>query len=282
VSNVQQARQALGRRLRELRRSAGLNGKQLARMLDWQATKVSKIEHGKQTPSREDILAWTAATGTDDQAELLIAQVRHLDEAYAEWRRQLRIGLQAIQRKFGELEASSRLIRNFEAAAIPGLLQTPAYARCILSQSVRVHQVARDLDEGVAARMERQGILYQPGRRFHFIITEAALRYRPGPPEVLMGQIERLLVSATLPSVALGVIPFETVYPKYPVHGFWIFDERLVAVETFAAELSLIQPEEIALYGKVFALMHEVAVYGRQAREVMTRVLEDLGPHPEQ
>ncbi|MEU4332988.1 Scr1 family TA system antitoxin-like transcriptional regulator, partial [Nonomuraea dietziae] len=136
MPNVQPAREALGRRLRELRTDAGLNGKEFAERLGWIATKVSKIEHGKQTPTEDDVRAWADATAAPaDQAKLLLAQVRHLNEEYAEWRRQLRIGLSARQAKFGEVEASSELVRNFEPAVIPGLLQTPAYARHIMAQS---------------------------------------------------------------------------------------------------------------------------------------------------
>ncbi|GAA3466461.1 helix-turn-helix domain-containing protein [Nonomuraea roseola] len=75
MPNVQPAREALGRRLRELRTGAGLNGKEFAERLGWIATKVSKIEHGKQTPTEEDVRAWADATAAPaDQAELLLAQ----------------------------------------------------------------------------------------------------------------------------------------------------------------------------------------------------------------
>ncbi|MFI7004439.1 helix-turn-helix domain-containing protein [Nocardia sp. NPDC050175] len=52
------ARRALGERLRELRRDAGLSGVALASAADWQGSKVSKIEHGRQTPTEADIHKW--------------------------------------------------------------------------------------------------------------------------------------------------------------------------------------------------------------------------------
>lgn len=276
MSTVRQAREALGARLRELRQAAGLNGKQLAEAAGWQATKISKIEHGKQTPSEADLRIWARICDAETHLPSLIAQLRSLELAYAEWRRQLRAGTVMRQRRIGELEAQAQLLRWFEPSTVPGLLQTPEYARSILSQVIEVHGVPADLDEGVRARMDRQAVLYRPGHRFHFILTEAAIRYRGCPVEVLMGQIERLIASATLPSVALGVIPFTALLRKSPVHAFVIYDQALVTVETFAAELSLIQPEEIALYGKIFDLMHRSAVYGRQARTILTRVLDEL------
>jgi transcriptional regulator with XRE-family HTH domain len=276
MPNPRQAREALGARLRELRKDAGMNGKQLAQRLAWQATKVSRIELGRQTPSEGDIREWASACGADEEQPSLVAQLRGLELAYAAWQRQLRSGTRDRQLQIAAIEAESDLIRAFEPATVPGLLQTREYARNIMAQSIAVHQVADDLDEGLQARMARQEVLYRPGHRFHFILTEATLRNLLCPPEVLMGQIDRLIASATLPNVALGVVPFTARLPKAPVHGFWLYDARLATVETFAAELSLTQPEEIELYGRIFALMQDVSVYGKAARALMTSVLDDL------
>lgn len=276
MPNPRQAREALGARLRELRKDAGLNGKQLAQACGWQATKVSRIELGNQTPSEDDVRAWLAAVSAGDQESSLIAQLRGLELAYAAWQRQLRTGTRDRQRQIAEIEAETELLQAFEPATVPGLLQTREYARHIMAQGIAVHDITDDLDEGLQARMTRQEILYRPGHRFHFILHEAALRNLLCPPEVLMGQIDRLIASATLPNVALGVIPFTARLPKSPVHGFWMYDTRVVTVETFAAELSLTQPEEIAVYGRIFALMQEVALYGRPGRALMTSVLDDL------
>ncbi|MFC4056682.1 helix-turn-helix domain-containing protein [Planomonospora corallina] len=276
MPNVRQAREALGHRLRELRQATRLNGKEFAQSLGWGATKVSKIENGRQTPSEDDIRAWAEATGHARQVPSLLAQLKSLELAYAEWRAKLKAGTQAQQLTVSEREAGAAVLRVFEPSTIPGLLQTPEYARSILTQVIAIHRVPDDLDAGVQARMDRQQILYQPGRRFHFVLSESALRNLLCPPEVLMGQLDRLATVGTLPSVALGVIPATARLPKAPVHGFVVYDEELVTVETFSAELSLIQPEEIALYGRIFQMMQDTAVYGREARAVMARVLDDL------
>ncbi|MBG0826908.1 helix-turn-helix transcriptional regulator [Planomonospora sp. ID67723] len=276
MPTVRQAREALGDRLRKLRKTTRLNGKEFAQSLGWGATKVSKIENGKQTPSEDDIRTWAAATGHATQVPSLLAQLKSLELAYAEWRAKLRAGTQAQQLTVSAREASASMLRVFEPSTVPGLLQTPEYARSILTQVITTHHIPDDLDQGVQARMDRQRILYQPGKRLHFVLTESVLRNLLCPPEVMMGQIDRLTTVGTLPSVALGVIPWTVRLPKTPVHGFWIYDEELVTVETFSAELSLIQPEEIDLYGRIFQMMQEAAVYGREARAVMARVLDDL------
>jgi len=138
--------------------------------------------------------------------------------------------------------------------------------------------VPNDINEAVEARMRRQDILYRPEKRFHFILTEAALRYRLCPPEVMLGQLDRLISMAAVPNVKLGIIGFETAYVVAPAHGFWLLDEDRVMVETFSAELNLAQPQEISLYSSVFESLAAVASYGRSARAIITRVIDDLAP----
>jgi hypothetical protein len=124
--------------------------------------------------------------------------------------------------------------------------------------------------------MHRQQTLYRTGRRFHFVITEAVLRYRLCPPEVLAGQLDRLVSLSTLTTIRFGVIPFETQLPVAPVHGFYVYDERMVQVEHLTAELKLTQPSEIATYIRFFGQLAEAARYGSEARVVITRALADL------
>ena len=110
-----------------------------------------------------------------------------------------------------------------------------------------------DVDEAVRARLRRQELLYRPDKHLHFVVTEAALR-----------------------NVKLGVIGFETRYVISPRHGFWIFDEDLVSVETHSAGLHLAQPQEIELYGRVFDQLAAVASYASEARAIILRVIDDL------
>lgn len=278
VTNVHEARRALGLRLRELRQQADLTGRQFAESLSWPASKVSKLENGRQTPSDDDILGWTRVTNSESEAEALLASLHTLEVQHVEWQRQLRTGLRPHQDEIAELDARTRLFRAFEPTFIPGLLQTAEYARVRFAQSIAVFKVRNDINEAVQARVKRQEILYRPDKRFHFILTEAALRYRLCPPEVMLGQLDRLVSFSALPNVRLGIIGFETAYVVAPAHGFWLLDQERVMVETFSAELNLAQPQEIELYGSIFDTLAAVASYGRAARPIITRVIDDLAP----
>lgn len=277
-ANVHEARTALGKRLREARQAAGLSGRQLAESLSWPPSKVSKLENGRQTPTDDDIRAWTGATHIENETDALLASLHTLEVQYSEWQRIFRTGLKPRQQQHLEWDQKTRLIRAFELTVVPGLLQTAEYARFRFADGVRRLKLPNDLDDAVAARVKRQEILYRPDKRFHFVLTEAALRFQLCPVEVMIGQLDRLLSLSQLRNVRLGIIGFETPYATPPLHGFWIYDDERVLIETFSAALDLRQPQEIELYTDTFEQLAAVASYGRGARQIINRVLEDIAP----
>jgi hypothetical protein len=95
----------------------------------------------------------------------------------------------------------------------------------------------------------------------------------------MLGQLDRLVSLSALPNVRLGIIGFETQYTASPWHGFWLYDDEKVLVETFSAGLNLAQPQEIELYNTVFNELAAVASYGRSARAIIRRVIDDLAPY---
>lgn len=285
ATNVHETRDALGRRLRELRQRAGLTGTQLAESLCWPQSKVSKLETARQTPSEDDIRAWARTTGSESQTDELLIALRTLEAQHAEWQRVLSPGLQAHQSTLAKLDAKTGLFRVFEATVVPGLLQTAEYARARLAQGVILFNARNDINEAVQAQMKRQELLYRPDKRFQFVITEAALRLRLCGPKVMLAQLDRLISLSTLPNVRLGIISSDTRYVVGPWHGFWLRDNERVLVETFSAELNLVQPPEIALYSEIFARFAAAAAYGRSARALITRVADDLAaevPEPDE
>lgn len=276
ASSVHEARNALGKRLREIRQRAALSGRQLAELLSWPPSKISKLENGRQTPSDDDIRAWTRATNSEHEAEGLLASLHTLEVQHAEWQRILRTGLRPHQKELAEWDQRTRVLRGFEATVVPGLLQTAEYARARFAESIRRLKLPNDINEAVRARIMRQETLYRPDKRFHFVLTEAALRFRLCPPEIMLGQLDRLVSFSALPNVRLGIIGFETHYGTSPRHGFWLYDDKRVLVETYSAELDLRQPQEIELYSNAFQELAAVASYGRAARTIINRVVDDL------
>ncbi|MFG1703695.1 helix-turn-helix domain-containing protein [Nonomuraea sp. M3C6] len=270
---ARQAREAFGLRLREIRTDSGLTGRALAALAGWHYTKVSKLEHGVLKASEEDVRAWCRFCNAADQVAELIATVRSIDTMFVEWRRQLRSGTRQRQKESVRFEAETHLFRSFESCMVPGLLQTAAYAEAMLRQWTDFHDIPDDVEAGVAARMERQQILYRGDRRFHLIFSEQVLLLGVVEPDVLAGQLDRLLGMSVLPRVHMGIIPTRADHGYLPLHGFWILDTREVLIETFSAEVKLTQPKEIAVYAKAFEQLEKSAIYGRAARTLITNAL---------
>ena len=279
TGQAQQAREALGGRLRDIRVEAGLNARALARLAGWHYTKVSKLEHGTRPPSREDISTWCHLCGADDQAAELRAAARSIDAMYVEWRRQMRAGMKHFQGGYVPLYERTHLFKAYETTVLPGILNTPAYSAAILRFYIDFLELDSDLDAAVAARAERQKILYQAGRTLLFVIEEQALRTRVGDATVMAEQLDRLLVLMSLPSVSLGIIPAAAERHSLTQGSFWIFDDVRVQVETASAGIDITQPGEVTLYTRVFERLQRSASYGRPARTLVQRALDELaGP----
>jgi transcriptional regulator with XRE-family HTH domain len=278
VTSLQQAREALGSRLRQVRRQAGLTGNQLAERLSWPQSKISKLENARQTPTEGDIRAWCAVCGLQTETNELLAALRTLESRHAEWRRMFAGGTSGHQNTWGAWEAAARLLRIFELTVVPGLLQTGEYARSILADVISSYQTTNDIDQAVASRLARQQILYDPRKKFHFVITEAVLRYQFSPPAVMLAQLDRLIAATAMTNVRLGIIAFETRYNRVPNHGFYLLDDKRVLVETVSAQLNLEQPAEIDVYAKEFTQLAQVASYGTEARAIINRIIDELRP----
>ena len=275
-STVHQAREVLGSRLRELRRNAGLTGRDLASLAGWHSSKVSRIEYGNQSPSEDDIRAWCFHTHADEQVPDFIASLRGIEALWVEWRRQLALGTRRRQKISIALAEQTKVFRAYDPTVIYGMLQTARYAREIMGLGVKFHQIQDDLDGGVAARMERQRFLYEGDRHFHVLLGEQALRTNIGGREVMAGQLDRLLAVTGLPSVSIGIIPATARMPLAPENAFLIFDDRMVMIETYSAELTITQPREIAVYARAFSWLSQAAVYHQQARALIRDALNDL------
>jgi transcriptional regulator with XRE-family HTH domain len=272
----QQAREALGTRLREIRQDAGLTARALAKLAGWHFTKISKLEHGTRQPSQNDIRAWCRHCQAEDQALDLIAAARSIDAMYAEWRRQMRAGLKHFQDSWRPLYEQTLLFRVYETTYIPGLLNTAGYGSAVLQFWAGLMNLPADIETAVAARMDRQSVLYSGERRFLFVLEEQALRTRVGDMEVMAAQLDRLLALMSLPAISLGVIPSGGQRHALAQGSFWMFDDARVQVETVSAGLDITQPAEISLYAQVFERLQRSAIYGRSARDLIGQVLTDL------
>ncbi len=276
-SSVVQARKELGARLRQLRKSAGLTGQALAAATGQHFTRVSRIENGAQPPTERNIRDWCTACGAEDQIPDLIATARTVDSAYQEWARLSRSGM----RRLGALDSiptyrRTTTFRIHEPIVMPGIFQTEAYTRRMLTFWYAFLDAPDDMDATVAAKAERTAIALSPAKRIAVVLGEQALHTRFGTPAEHADQLTHLLSLVRLPFVSVGVIPADVQRYALATIGFWIFDNNAVALETPTAAIKVTRPQEIARYAAMFDLLQNEAVYGNHARQLVAKVLASL------
>lgn len=269
-TDFQHARLSLGARLRELRAEAGLPGRELAARLGWPQSKVSKLENGKQTPTAADLTAWAEGTERPDAAAELVGRLHGLETRSRSWRRQLAGGYRSVQEVHGAQGRKTRTRRSFDPTLIPGLLQTPEYARAVLTRYSAIHTAPpRDIDTAVRARMDRQAVLAESHRAFHFLIWEGALRARPCPAGVLTQQLEHVAARLAPGPVRVGIVPFTADMNVPAGVGFSLHDDELVITETWHAEMWLDDPLDVTLHDRAWKALERNAVYGPDAHRII-------------
>lgn len=189
-----------GAMLAHYRAKAGVTPEVLASRVYLSASLIRKVEAGSRTPTEELAKACDDALSCDGA---LMALFERLSPAFRERSYPVWFG------RWPDIEATARTLRSFEPLVIPGLLQTEAYARAILS--TRVGDTEDEVEELISGRMTRQAILHRDKPpTLWAIIDEGALRRCVGGHEVMREQIAHLQEMARRPSIVIQVIPLST------------------------------------------------------------------------
>ncbi|MEU1517212.1 helix-turn-helix transcriptional regulator [Streptomyces sp. NPDC005811] len=262
----------LGARLRGLRLEVGLTGAVLAQRAGVGQPTVSKVENGRMLPSPDVLGRLSSALGLDEPTtrevrELLAAVEAAPDDDQVS-------GEASPAGVLDDAVRSASLVRSFQCVVLPAMLQSAEYARHVFESAPNATPEA--IGRAVAARVERQSLLYEPGRESVFVLTEGVLRTWPGNPALMLAQFDRLLAVESLSTVQLGVIPWRRAVPVMPRQGFTLCDRRAVVVETFRGEQVLTDAAELAAYEDAFARFAEAAVFGAEVRELLLSVMKEF------
>lgn len=241
-------RRRLGLELRRLREAAGLTGDQVIERIGWaSASKLSRLENGRSRPDPQDVGVLLALYGADEALHAELLGIAGEAGDMRGWLKNFPVMTQQ-QRSWAELEAGCAEISEYNPVLVPGLLQTPGYAKVRIVSAREVGAGAGEPEPGdepdteVQARMARQLLLTREPHapRYTAVLEEAALGNRAGPPEVLHEQLVQLCELALLPNVTLHVLLRDT-----PV-GNWYLPPTAFSVYRFADPLD---PETLAIEG---------------------------------
>ncbi|WP_051301503.1 Scr1 family TA system antitoxin-like transcriptional regulator [Actinomadura rifamycini] len=249
--------------LRFCRNKRGLSGEAVGRVIKTSKATVSRIENGVDRLDGQRAALLDKEWNTGGVFSLLVwyASIGHDPE----WLAQLKT-----------FEQRARMIRIFEPMLITGLLQTEDYARALLHGGG-----VADPEPSVAERMERREVL---DRAFVLLIlSEVALRWPVGSPEIMRAQLAHLLEMADRPNITVHVIPqsFETgAFPGLD-GGLKLvtgndFGE-VAYTESLGGGRLISSPVDVAEYGIIYARISAKALPEHRSRDLIKQAMEAFG-----
>ncbi|MET9388905.1 DUF5753 domain-containing protein [Streptomyces sp. NPDC006624] len=203
-------RLVLGARLRRLREERGIDRVDAGHVIRSSSSKISRMEAGRHGFKLRDVADLLTLYGVTDQAEraTLLALAEQAN-APAWWRYYSDV-VPAWMQTFLAAEQAASVVRCYQVQRVPGLLQTPDYARASLRVSHPDASPA-EIERRVALRMTRQRILHrQPATRVWAVLDETALRRPVGGIRVMRAQLRHLIELCRLPQVTVQILPFRS------------------------------------------------------------------------
>ncbi|WP_165956458.1 helix-turn-helix domain-containing protein [Kribbella antibiotica] len=258
--------------MRQLRLDAGLSQIEAAAATGLTQAKISRLENGRYTPQPEDVKQLARAYQASPQVRQELEQTASdLSESRVYSRIVLQRGAWRMQQQAGRIEKASARVRAFHPTLVPGLLQTPAYARAMFAS---VGVAGEELERTVQARIDRQALL-GADHDFTLLLTEGALRWQVTSPSLMVEQIEHISRSTQLSNVRVGLIPFSRPTGIFVQEGFDLYDAQAVIIGTTTATATITDDADVAVYDQLFSELESLAVYDYAARRELDRIAED-------
>lgn len=280
------ANRALAAELRRLRERAGLSGDDVARALQWSASKISRIETNKTGIKSPDLFRLLEVYGVDQARRKQLHALAAEPEARGWWTAYAD-SIDGEYSAFISLEASATRLLWWSPELVTGLLQTTPYAAEIMDLELRSPDTVtpRTIRDRIEIRMRRQALLTEPdGKEFVFLLDEATLLRRHGSADIMRQQLDRIEQASRLPHVTIQVLAFAGLHPVAnpgafailefaPLHetavGDIVYTERLLTSE-------LVEDDETVLeYRVAFTRLSEAALSPDDSRELIARTARE-------
>ncbi|MDF5756991.1 helix-turn-helix transcriptional regulator [Spongiactinospora sp. TRM90649] len=269
----------LGREMRRLREEAGRTIQDVAGELEWSTSKISRLENGlTRRPDVHVVRVLCAAYGVDDEevAGRLVALAREARRRgwWASYQ-------DVFPGPYVGLEAEAASIKCFQLGLIPGLLQTPDYAREVTRATVPADDPA-EIERRVAGRMARQRILEKDDpTRLWAVIDEAALLRTVHRPRIHQRQLRRLIETSPLAHVKLQVLPM-SAGPHAGLTGQFVIldfpdpaDGSVVYLETAADDLYLEETGQLDRFRGIFERLTASALSAEASLAYLSELADD-------
>ena len=275
-------RMLVGARLRRLRVEAGLSREEAAEAIRASEWKIHRLENGQVGFKDRDIIDLLGRYGVSDPAEVADFLALAREANVPGWWQHYGDVLPQWFRTYVDLESAASLIRTYEGQFVPGLLQTDGYMRAVV-QGAHLEESAEEVGRRVRLRMARQVLLTrQEPPRLWAVVDEAALRRPVGGPEVMRGQLERLVEATKLPNVTLQILPFNSGAHAAMAGAFSIlrFPDRelpdVVYLEHLTSALYLDKRDMVERYLNVMEVLCVESEPPARTVDLLTGILDEL------
>ncbi len=279
-------RRRLGAQLRVIRSGAGLSGYQLARLLPFTQSKISRIETGDLWPKLSEISRWLDVCGVRDPDERarVLGLAEAIESGVTSYRDIQRGSLETRARELIDLDSQARLIRQYHPVLLPGPFHSADYARaCIVAANLGR---LPDVEAAVAARLERgRRMRAGHGPTYHAILAESALWWTPASAPHAVRESQQLLLQATAAEhITVQILPTGAPQTALTQCGFFIVNWRaadeapIVLVETPAIEITISNPDEVAEFDVVWDRLTADALDADRSRELLAQVIQAVQP----
>ncbi|WP_073254938.1 helix-turn-helix domain-containing protein [Cryptosporangium aurantiacum] len=272
-------RRELAARLRALRHASGKTIEEVARELLCSPTKISRIETGRRGAVLRDVrdLCRLYDVSPAEQEQLMALARESKERAW--WQG---YDIDATYRTLIGLESAATAISDYQPFSLPGLLQTPDYARAVL-RGMGEKRTEPEIEEQVSLRMARQQILDRDDPPYlSFIIDEAATRRLIGGREVMVRQLGTVLAVAERPNVSVQVIDYEAgAHPALP-GNFGIVEiedsaaSGIVFVEGHQGDFYLEGAADLKRYRRIFDQLRSIALSPNKSLEFVAAVRDQI------
>lgn len=268
----------LGAELRDLRVQGGLNGRQLAAELGITQTTVSRYERGERTAPVDyvaRVLGMLGITGQRYEELIGFAETASEPDLIAN----SKSGLHSHLIELAEFERSAETITAVAPLVVPGLMQTRAYARQIMSAVPDNEREVR-----VELRMARREIL-RSQRRIQILLSERVLRETMGDRSVMLEQVRHLNESAKRPNITVQILPSNTNNWTLAHNGSFILFEftkaaPTVHLEHFRGPAFLYDEEDVEAYQSELATLAATAMSPTDSATLMAHIARQLERTP--
>jgi transcriptional regulator with XRE-family HTH domain len=271
-------RRRLGMELRQLREDAELTIEQVAARLEVSDSKISRIENGQVGATPRDVRDMVTLYGVAGQRLDNLMQLARETREKPWWNE-----YSDLQPDAAAFEAEASSILMFAPMLLPGLLQTPGYARAVLRE-ILFDLPPEEIDRRVEFRIKRQARLAESTPpKLWVVVDEAILHRMIGDPVTMHQQLKLLMEKARLPHMTLQLLPFSGGAHAGLDGPFTIIrfpeptDRDMIYFEHTGWEHYLDNPDAIALHLSLFDQIRAAALKPDDSLKVLDEQAEKLG-----